>query len=186
MEFYEDLREEGLEMENEPEFRAYHLISHIRDPDAVNKLQTLPKHLFLHPYVQRALEFYGLIQRNNEIMETSSRRNKPENVQASQNFYTQFFKLVGDPGTPFLMACMLEWHFPSVRKGALKAMNAAHRHAGVEAEFLRQHLGYDTLDMVIEDAQVYGLLIDSTPAGPVIRFHRKNAATGRGLVFIGK
>jgi hypothetical protein len=107
-------------------------------------------------------------------------------VQASQNFYTQFFKLVGDPGTPFLMACMLEWHFPSVRKGALKAMNAAHRHAGVEAEFLRQHLGYDTLDMVIEDAQVYGLLIDSTPAGPVIRFHRKNAATGRGLVFIGK
>ncbi|KAI9305605.1 SAC3/GANP/Nin1/mts3/eIF-3 p25 family-domain-containing protein [Cunninghamella echinulata] len=173
MEFYDDLREEGIEMENEAEFRAYNLISHVRDPDAARNLQTLPKHVFLHPNIQLAIQFYGLMQRNNEIMETSSRRNKPVNVEASQNFYSQFFKLVKDDQTPFLMACMLEWHFPDVRKGALKAMNTAYRHARINAEYVREVLAYDTIDLLLEELQLYGLKVDDSSGEPIIMFGQR-------------
>ncbi|CAO3624859.1 unnamed protein product [Cunninghamella blakesleeana] len=173
MEFYDDLREEGIETENEAEFRAYNLISHARDPDAARQLQTLPKHTFLHPNIQLAIKFYGLMQRNNEIMETSSRRNKPVNVEASQNFYSQFFKFVKDDQTPFLMACMLEWHFPDIRKGALKSMNTAYRHARITAEYVRDVLAYDTIEILLEELQIYGLKIDNSTGESIIMFGQR-------------
>jgi hypothetical protein len=137
---------------------------------------TLPMNLFKNPLITRALEFRALSQRNNEIMESSSRRNKPENVEASQNFYSSFFKLIADPDTSFLMACMLETHFPDVRKGALKAMNIAYmiKAGGVQAEDVRQVLAYDSVKQLIEEAQLYGLIIDNSLGVPTIRFGQKH------------
>ncbi|RCH83600.1 hypothetical protein CU098_004615, partial [Rhizopus stolonifer] len=179
MEFYDDLREEGIETENEPEFRAYHMLSHIRDQDVVRQAQTLPVHIFRHPYMTRAIEFFGLAQRNNEIMETSSRRNKPENVEASQNFYSKFFKLIADPGTPFLMACMLECHFADIRKGALKAMNVSYmmKAGGVEAEHVRQVLAYDSLKHLLNEVALYGIPLDMSLDEPTICFGQKHYRT---------
>ncbi|KAI9474205.1 MAG: SAC3/GANP/Nin1/mts3/eIF-3 p25 family-domain-containing protein [Benjaminiella poitrasii] len=185
MEFYDDLREEGIETENEAEFRAYNLLSHIRDQDMARQAQTLPLHIFQHPYMQRALEFYGLVQRNNEILETSSRRNKPENVPASANFYSRFFKLVADPSTPFLMACMLETHFSEVRKGALKAMNSAYmfKAGGVPAGYIRGVLGYDALEQLLQEAKLYGLVMDMSCGEPTILFGQRHY-TAKISVFI--
>jgi hypothetical protein len=56
-------------------------------------------------------------------METVSSRNKYINVPGIQKFCTKFLKLVAEPKTPFLMACLLESHFTDVRKRAMKAMN---------------------------------------------------------------
>lgn len=179
MEFYDDLREEGIETENEPEFRAYHLISHIKDQDVARQVMTLPIHVFRHPYVTRALEFFGLSQRNNEIMETSSRRNKPSNIEAGQNFYSQFFKLIADAGTPFLMACMLECHFADIRKGALKAMNVSYmiKAGGVIAENVRQTLAYDTVQQLLQEVNLYGIVIDLSLGEPTICFGQKHYRT---------
>ncbi|KAG0194942.1 hypothetical protein DFQ28_000041 [Apophysomyces sp. BC1034] len=176
MEFYDDLREEDIETENEPEFRAYYIITHIHDQDVARQAMSLPPHVFFHPYIQRALEFYGLAQRNNEIMETSSRRHKPENIEACQNFYSRFFKLIRDHNTPFLMSCMLEWHFSEVRKGALKAMNTAYNkhHSGVSIEHIRQVLAYDTSEHLLEEVEIYGLPIDISRNEPSIRFGQKH------------
>lgn len=186
MEFYDDLREEGVETENEAEFRAYYLITHIHDHDIARQTMRLPRHVFFHPYMQRALRFYELLQRNNEILQTSERRNKFLNVEACQNYYTKFFKLIGDKDTPFLMACMLEWHFPDVRKGALKAMNRAYlfRHSGVEVEYLRQALAYDSVKHLLAEAQLYGLIVDTSSGTTTIRFGQKHYKT-RGAFFIG-
>lgn len=176
MEFYDDLREEGIETKNEAEFRAYNVISHIRDQDIARQTMTLPIHLFKNQYITRALEFRALSQRSNEIMESSSRRNKPENIEASQNFYSAFFKLIADSGTSFLLACMLETHFPDVRKGALKAMNIAYmfKAGGVQAEDVRQTLAYDSVKQLLEEAQLYGLVIDNSLDVPTIRFGQKH------------
>ncbi|KAJ8651257.1 hypothetical protein O0I10_013262 [Lichtheimia ornata] len=116
MEVYDDLREDGIEAPNEVEFRADYLIAHIRDHEAAAQL---PRH----------------------------RRNKFTNVEASQNNYPELFKLVGEGDTPFLLACMVEWHFSDISKGALKAMNRARKsvHIGVEDEYLRQVLTYDSI-----------------------------------------
>ncbi|KAI7899182.1 SAC3/GANP/Nin1/mts3/eIF-3 p25 family-domain-containing protein [Cokeromyces recurvatus] len=185
MEFYDDLREEGIETENEAEFRAYHLLSHIRDQDMARQVQTLPLYIFDHPYMKRALEFYALVQRNNEILETSSRRNKPENVPASANFYSRFFKMVADPSTPFLMACMLETHFSEIRKGALKAMNASYmfKAGGVNADYIRGVLAYDTLEQLLHEAKLYGLVMDMSYGEPTIMFGQRHY-TAKVPVFI--
>ncbi|OBZ81156.1 SAC3 family protein 1, partial [Choanephora cucurbitarum] len=179
MEFYDDLREEGIETTNEPEFRAYYMLSHIRDQDIARQAQTLPMHVFKHPYITRALDFFGLVQRNNEIMETSSRRNKPENVEASQNFYSRFFKLIQDSQTTFLMGCMLESHFADVRKGALKAMNVSYmiKAGGVEAEHVRQILAYDSLKQLLNEVHLYGIPLDMSLGEPTIRFGQKHYRT---------
>jgi hypothetical protein len=187
IEFYDDLREEGIETENEAEFRAYYMISHIRDQDVARQAQTLPINIFRHPYLQRALEFHALAQRNNEIMETSSRRNKPLNTEACQNFYSTFFRLIADPNTTFLMACMLECHFADVRKGALKAMNVSYmmKAGGVEAEYVRQVLAYDTLQQLLQEVHLYGISIDMSLNEPTIRFGQKHYRT-KVPIFVGK
>lgn len=179
MEFYDDLREEGVESENEAEFRAYHLLSHIRDQDVARQAQTLPIHIFRHPYMKKALQLHALSQRNNEIMETSSRRNKPENVEASQNYYSKLFKLIADDETSFLMACMMECHFPDIRKGALKAMNTAYmvKAGGVQAEDIRRVLAYDNIKQLLEEVTLYGIFVDMSLGEPTICFGQKHYRT---------
>ncbi|KAG2206544.1 hypothetical protein INT47_008561 [Mucor saturninus] len=179
MEFYDDLREEGIETENEAEFRAYNIISLIRDQDVARQAMTLPINLFRSQPIQRALEFRALSQRNNEIMESSSRRNKPENIEASQNFYSAFFKLIADPDTSFLMACMLETHFPEVRKGALKAMNVSYmlKAGGVQAEDVRQVLAYDSVKQLFQEAVLYGIIINNSLGEPTLCFGQKHYNT---------
>jgi hypothetical protein len=187
MEFYDDLREEGIETENEAEFRAYHLISHFKDQDVARQLMTLPVHIFRHPYITRALEFYGLCQRNSEIMETSSRRNKPQNIEASQNFYSQFFKLVRDINTPFLMACMLESHFYDIRKGAFKAMNVSYmmKAGGVKVNDIYETLGYESYEHCMRDVNLFGIPMDMSLGEPTICFGQRHYRT-KIPIFIGK
>lgn len=188
-EFYNDLREEGIESENEAEFRAYHLISHIRDQELARQAQTLPIHIFRHPYMKRALELHALSQRNNEIMETSSRRNKPENIEASQNYYSKLFKMIADDKTSFLMACMMECHFSDIRKGALKAMNTAYmaKASGVPVEHVRRVLAYDSIKQLLEELVLYGIPVNMSLGEPTICFGVKHFRTKisvfRGLLY---
>jgi hypothetical protein len=80
-------------------------------------MMTLPLTLFEDPQIKLALKFHGFIQRNIAFLERAARTDKPSNVPASHNFYIDFFKLVGEPETPLLMACLLESSFANVRKG---------------------------------------------------------------------
>jgi SAC3/GANP family len=185
--FYDDLNKVGIRSENEPEFRAYQILSYIRDQDTVRWAQTLPLPIFKHPLVQRALDFHALAQRNNEIMGTSARRNKPTNCEAAQNFFTRFFKLVADKDTTFLMACMLESHFPDIRKGAMKAMNKSYhaRYSGLSAETVRQMLGYDTVEDCIKEAKLYGIPVDYSNPVPTLQFSTVTLQGTRKQLFIG-
>ncbi|KAI8874886.1 hypothetical protein K501DRAFT_297785 [Backusella circina FSU 941] len=187
IEFYDDLREDGIQTENEAEFRAYHIIAHFRDQDVVRQTMTLPLALFKHPHIELALKFHSLAQRNNEIMETASRRNKPTNVPAAQNFYTQFFKLVAKSQTPFLMSCLLESHFADVRKGALKSMNISYVYklSGVPASYVERILGYDDIIQLMEEAKLYGIVVDESLDEPTFRFGQKHYKT-KQAVFRGK
>lgn len=192
VEFYEDRAEadEPLtkeEEENEAEFRAYYIITHAHDHETVRNAQWLPRGIFFHPHIQQALAFYNLMQRGNEISSSQTRRNKPDNIAACQQFYTKFFKLVGDVKTSFLMGCMLETHFADVRKGALKAMNVSYlfQHRGLEAEYLRQALAYDSTKQLLKEAQLYGLVIHISNGVPYIKFGQKDP-TRKQPVFFGK
>ncbi|EIE81159.1 hypothetical protein RO3G_05864 [Rhizopus delemar RA 99-880] len=187
MEFYDDLRGQGIETPNEAEFRAYYIITHIRDKDVARQISSQPAHIFKHPHVKQALKFHAMAQRNDENEETSSRCNKEEKAFGSQNNYASFFKLIADPHTSFLMACLLETHFPEVRKGALKSMSVDYmaRTAGVEAEYVRKVLCYDSLGQCLKEAKHYGIRMDISSKEPTLLFGLKHYES-RARVFLGK
>ncbi|KAI9244721.1 SAC3/GANP/Nin1/mts3/eIF-3 p25 family-domain-containing protein [Sporodiniella umbellata] len=179
MEFYEDLREEGIETPNEPEFRSYYILTHIRDKDVAKQTMSQPINIFKHQHVQLALKFHAMAQRSNEIEETSSRRNKASNALASKNSYSSFFKWIKHQNTPFLMACLLETHFAEVRKGALKAMNVGYlmRAAGVEASYVQNILCYDSLIHCLQEARHYGIAMDMSLGEPTLLFGQRHYET---------
>lgn len=80
---------------------------------------------------------------------------------------------------------MMEWHFPDIRKGALKAMNRAYMsvHIGVEVEYLRQVLAYDSVKQLLSDAHLYGLSFEVSETQTTIRFGQKTKQ--KMHVFVG-
>ncbi|KAF9951101.1 hypothetical protein BGZ72_007308 [Mortierella alpina] len=182
-EFYDDLRSEGVRCPNEAEFRAYHILSHLHDPDMMRQAQQLPSHIFTSPYIQVAAEMHTLTRRNNDI-----RRRAKIQSAASPNFFSRFFKMIAGPATTYLMACLMETSFADIRKGALKALNKSylHQHGGFPIEDLVNILGFDDQDECIANCQEYGLelIFDQGHAGVV--FGKKDELTRRRLFDDGK
>ncbi|KAK9767087.1 actin cytoskeleton and mitosis protein [Basidiobolus ranarum] len=178
-EFYEDLREDGISCPNEAEFRAYNIITHLRDTDIARQAQLYPKEIFRSSIVQLALTFHGLCQCNN----TYFKRNMPPNCEASMNFFSKFLKLIKHPETPYLMACLLEWHLADIRKNALKAMNKAYLYQspGISVSELTDILWFDEEEHTLETCQSHGLEVVSEPT-LAVKFRKKDPTTKR-LVF---
>lgn len=116
IEIYQDVRNHGGNSPNEPEFRAYQLLSHYRDPEPEREIQTLPPHIYNHQLVQLALRLRQLMSQNNVV--ERGVKNSPGALDA----YVAFFRTVYSTEVPFLMASLLEVHFNAVRFYAFKAM----------------------------------------------------------------
>ncbi|KAG0202955.1 hypothetical protein BGX33_009375 [Mortierella sp. NVP41] len=176
-EFYDDLRAEGIPCPNEAEFRAYHILSHLRDPDMIRQAQRLPLHIFQDPYIQVAAEMHALTRRNNDF-----RRRAKVQSEASPNFFSRFFKLVAGPATTYLMACILETYFVEIRKGALKALNKCYleQHGGIPVEELATILGFDDADECITNCTEYGLEL-ANPYHSAVVFGKKDPSTRRRI-----
>lgn len=67
-----------------------------------------------------------------------------------QNFFTRFFKRIANPATSYLLACLLEYHFGGVRRGAIHALWKAYstRHRGVPIQDVGRMLGFSNLNGV--------------------------------------
>ncbi|KAF9428395.1 hypothetical protein BGZ94_002535 [Podila epigama] len=176
-EFYDDMRSEGITCPNEAEFRAYHMLSHMWDPDMLRQAQQLPHHIFKDPFIQAAAEIHMISRRNNDI-----RRRAKVQSEASPNFFSRFFKKIAGPGTTYLMACLVETNFAEIRKGALKAMNKTYldMHGGVPINDLVESLGFDDVDECIANCDAYGLEISQGPQ-PTVVFNRRDPETRRRI-----
>lgn len=144
-EIYQDVRNNGGFCPNEAEFRAYHLVSHFRDPELEREIQKLPNDIISHPSIKLALRIRGLMSQNNVV-----ERGYLNSVGAL-NLFVEFFRLIYSDSTPFLLACLLETHFNEYRFYALKAMVRSYHTKGkaFHASALRDMLGFDSEDKVI-------------------------------------
>jgi nuclear mRNA export protein SAC3 len=116
------------------------------------------------------MELRAVAQRNNVA---KSRR--AANTEATQNYFTKFFSMVGRPSTPFLLGCLLEVHFDDVRKGALKAMRKSfmEKHKAFPVLMLTDMLGFNDAMETVEFVQACKLEIameNGTTVG--VKFHR--------------
>lgn len=121
IEFYDDARSSNVQTPNQAEFRAYHLLVHIRDPEVARQIERLPPHIFDSPILQTALELRRFAQQNPA---PRTKSNGP-----SQNYFSRFFSTVSRESIHFLMACLVQISFLDIRKAALKALKGAFRKA---------------------------------------------------------
>lgn len=116
-EIYDEVRANGGHCPNEAEFRAYALLSKIRDPEYDKNIQELPTEIFQDELVQIALCFRRMISNSN-----FSRRGyiRTENCL---NFYDTFFQVINSGKVPFLMSSFLELYVNEVRFYGFKALS---------------------------------------------------------------
>lgn len=122
-EFYDDFRGSNQLWPHEAEFRAYYLLTHLRDADAARTTERLPRVIFLDPRLQSALKLHALAQCSNLTKAPSGRR--PTSSLATLNGFSRLFKQISSLQTSFLAACLLETHFRDIRIAALKAIRSA-------------------------------------------------------------
>lgn len=151
IEIYQDVRNHGGSCPNEAEFRAYHLLSHYRDPELEREIQNLPESIFQDPKIQLALRFRTLMSQNNVVERGFT------NVVGAFNQFVEFFRLVNETNTPILMACMLETHFNEFRFYALKSLSRSYhsRSKGLPAVLLQEMMGFNTVDELISFVEYY-------------------------------
>ncbi|SMR57114.1 unnamed protein product [Zymoseptoria tritici ST99CH_1E4] len=120
MQYYDDNRHR-LELPNEPEFRAYCILFQLRapEPNLEDRVQSWPRNLAQDPRVQIALKLYAA------ACSTERRgpfKNYPTAPVIARQDWELFWKLIGSSQVSFLMACVAEMHFGSVRDMVLKSI----------------------------------------------------------------
>lgn len=122
IELYDDQRLDGRISRNEPEFRAYQLLSHLNDNEVARTILDLPNEIFSHPHLQLAFTFRSLAQRNFDTQKVGSKYN----AEISLNFFSRFFKRVKKRDVPFLIACLAHNKFGDVRRAGIRALMRAY------------------------------------------------------------
>lgn len=170
IEYYDDQRMAGHACPNEPEFRAYNLMMHARDPETLREVELLPTPVFRAGPIQLAVELRGLIQRSNLL----EKRGNPRNTEATLNFYTKFFALLRTDRVPYLVACLAENLFPSVRIGAVKAMMRAYmqQHMGLPIAFVASVLGMDTHEQCRAFLESLGVEVEHVQGTDVAKINK--------------
>ncbi|SPO27643.1 related to SAC3 - leucine permease transcriptional regulator [Ustilago trichophora] len=156
---------------NEAEFRAYNLLLHLRDPETLREAELLPGDIFRSPLVQTALNLRQLAQRSNNL----EKRGQPRNTEATLNFFSKFFAELRKPNVNYLMACLAENSFSSVRIGAVKAMAKAYmaQHRALPIERVQHVLGMDSPEQVVAMATHLTLELEYEADLPVgVKIHR--------------
>lgn len=164
-EIYSERRKLGLpQAPREAEFRAYQLLSHLKDADIERQIQELPIELFESNEIQLALKLRALIQQNNN----NHVRGFVFHENAS-NFFGLFFKLMKTEA-PFLFSCLLESSFNELRFYSLKAMSRAYHARGKPyySSRLMEMLGFDTSEDALEYCRHYDLPQVADEAEPCV------------------
>ncbi|GAA5922779.1 hypothetical protein JCM1841_000703 [Sporobolomyces salmonicolor] len=153
-EFYDDARlskSRDISFPNEPEFRAYNILTHLRDPDIIWSTELLPPNVFSHPLLQTALSLHRLAQKSN----------LPRGERASLNAFSRFFKLVADPKVPYLFGCILSTHFGEIRRNAIEALRGAFlkQHSAFPLRTLTKMLGCDDEEETRDVCEQLGVVV---------------------------
>lgn len=120
-EMYDEYRKKGFpQPPNEAEFRAYHILLKLHDPELERCCEKLPSTVFHSDYLQTALQV---------------RRMVAFDRKGGLTLYNSFFKLLFSK-IPFLMACLLEVRFNDIRHRALREIVQTHHSRTKKLELL--------------------------------------------------
>jgi hypothetical protein len=176
-EYYRDAAKDGRYYQSEAELRAYWVILLARERDVERLVSEWPEKVRQSEDVKLALTFYQMLQRNSAPARTK-RIGYPEVVH---NTAISFFNLVRSQKTPYLMACLLEFHFGDVRRSGLNMITKGYstRAKRLTIPAVREMFGYDTDEAAREDMAEHGFDLVTEPGAPeflrVIKSHTAGA-----------
>ncbi|CAG58655.1 uncharacterized protein GVI51_E00891 [Nakaseomyces glabratus] len=154
-EIYDDVRAAGGTCPNEAEFRAYALLSKIRDPQYDKTIQDLPDYIFQDDLVQLAISFRTIIS-NSGFIERGFI--KTENCL---NYYQRFFKLIKSDSIPFLMASFLETYLGEVRFYGMKALSHSlnKKHKPLDFKYVEDMFLFNDREELLYFCEYYSITI---------------------------
>ncbi|KAL6945255.1 hypothetical protein ACO0QE_002704 [Hanseniaspora vineae] len=157
-EIYDDARHAGLNSPNEPEFRAYWLLHNVRDSECDYVIQNLPLDVINNKLVQLALAFRRIVSNSN----FKDRGHMP--TPNGLNIYTSFFRLLSDPGTPFLMASFLENYVNEIRfYGFLQIKSSTNKKLKpIPFQFFMETFRFNNFQEVTDFCQYYSIEIENS------------------------
>ncbi|KAF4119686.1 hypothetical protein GMORB2_4595 [Geosmithia morbida] len=167
---YDDCNAQGITCENEPEFRAYYLIFHARDPSILETLQRSwrPELWKDSDEVRTAVSLVESLQNTGDFH--GPLKDGPSFAAAGAHH--AYLRIVEDPSLSYTMACFAECHFPLVRRSILRSLARAMGRPkdevkDVTAATLNRFLRFDTVDEAIEFAELHDLEFEADPADPL-------------------
>ncbi|QLQ82357.1 hypothetical protein HG537_0H01180 [Torulaspora globosa] len=156
-EIYDEVRAIGGTCPNEAEFRAYALLSKIRDPEYDKNIQELPQEIFQNELVQMAICFRRIV--------SSSNFNERGYIKTENclNFYKRFFQLLGSGTVPFLMSSFMELYVNEVRFYAFKALSHSlnKRHKAINPDHLIDDLLFNDYKELENFCEYYSITLTS-------------------------
>ncbi|KAG5980570.1 hypothetical protein E4U55_003893 [Claviceps digitariae] len=166
---YDDCGEQGIECENESEFRAYYLLFHARDPSILETLQRQWKsrHWRDSDDVRTAVSLVEALQDTHDFHGPL----KAGPSLAASAAFQAYFRIVQDPSVSYTMACFAECHFPQLRRSILQIMKRGLSRPkdsakDVTAAALNEFLQFDTVQEAIDFAELHNMEFESNPEAP--------------------
>ena len=166
---YDDCNQQGINCENEPEFRAYYLLFHGRDPSILEMLQRQWKpHLWRDSdHVRTAVSLVEALQNTQDFH--GPLKGGPSLAASGPSL--AYFRIVKDPKVSYTMACFAECHFPHLRRSILQTVKRSLARPkdpakDVSAMTLNRFLQFDTVDQAITFAELHDLQFVPDPQNP--------------------
>ncbi|ODQ57403.1 hypothetical protein WICANDRAFT_96704, partial [Wickerhamomyces anomalus NRRL Y-366-8] len=153
-EMYAEYRSRGIQAPNEAEFRAYYLISQLRDPELDREIQSFPDGIINDKRVQLALNLRNLVRTN--IIERGF-----QPTEDVLNFYKNFFQNFSQGQIPILLSYLLEIHLNEIRFYAIKSLKRS-LHAKSKpypSDYMINLLAFNDFVDLSNYANYYGLKI---------------------------
>ncbi|KAF8533370.1 SAC3/GANP/Nin1/mts3/eIF-3 p25 family-domain-containing protein, partial [Trichophaea hybrida] len=150
---------------NEPEFRAYTILRHLRDRYVEkDDIRKWPAEVVYSDRVQHALRIYQAVQRYDRATNYGFH---------AQHYVKTFFELVKSKETDFITACLLQVYFPEIRRFSLKIMaeNYMKTSKMTSVEFIKDFLCYESVEQAEHEIRHYGLSIAEHSADGVPFFY---------------
>lgn len=164
IEAYDDCRAKGVQCENEPEFRAYHLLLNTHDPFIVQRsLEWGREPWYNSDEVQLALM---LIHSMQSVQEPRGPSRPSVGASLSDSSFTNFFSIVEGPEVSYTMACFAAVHFTHVRQRLLNSLVKAYSRRrdsprDLTAAALNRVLRFDNDEEAVEFAELHGFEFSS-------------------------
>ncbi|KAI0009559.1 SAC3/GANP/Nin1/mts3/eIF-3 p25 family-domain-containing protein [Xylariaceae sp. FL0662B] len=158
IEAYDDGAQQGVECENEIEFRGYYILFNAHNPSLMEIVQGWGPRFWDADGIRTAM---CLVQ----SMENTWRLQGPLNPSAPTEIAidaaSMFFSIVAAPQISYTMGCFAEIHFNSIRKSILQVIKGAYSRPrdgpkDLTPAFLKQRLHLDTEQEAIDFVRKHG------------------------------